>query len=703
MTSSQATHQNAIVLRPKHQPPDPHDPEVGDENSCSGCRRLEIDIIRTFQVTAEKDNAGSPWRALSFALEHIHSKSPCALCRFFLNARCFGRPWTRITSSSYELRVLRARNAVGALNIGLDNTPAFVVVSSNAMYRSNYRGERGLILAQGENRTEISGRQISPRVDVSLIKNWIDFCKSNHADCRLPTPWTLGGFQVMDCSTRTVVDWGTTSPPRQYVSLSYVWGREQGEPTIRQEPLDSKVEVGDKGTVHRKLPNPLPKTIEDAICVTQGLGYRYLWVDRYCIPQDDAKAKHAQLQSMDLIYRHSVLTIIAAAGDDPHHGLPGIGTTPRKSQPACPVGPRSLVFVPFAKNDIMSTTWNSRGWTYQEGLLSRRRLVFTDTQVYFQCTAMHCVECIQAPLQLLHTQDNTRMHDDVDMSRVFPSHGFASKPVDFEACVNAYLTRTLTYDTDILHAFRGVIAAFKRKFFPSMRFVLGVPITTTRSGRHMEALMHGLAWWAPPWEKGSTSERRPAFPSWSWLGWKLRKVSFRGVTDRAATALVDSVFVEYEDGAVLPWIEKMSMVYARDQAGLVPRFLHLHGPARDIRVHGHETGYHWPGHSDDDEVMKRLRAQFDPKFWPSTVEYVRRTFQLPNSEDAPVSFTILLLSKNMGEITALVLYKPSSCDYFERIQSVHVLTSDIERKADYLYGFRPELAQGWPKRDIEIG
>ncbi len=45
--------------------------------------------------------------------------------------------------------------------------------------------------------------------------------------------------------------------------------------------------------------------------------------------------------------------------------------------------------------------WSSRAWTYQEGLLSRRRLLFTESQVYFQCMEMHCWEGISAPPAVL--------------------------------------------------------------------------------------------------------------------------------------------------------------------------------------------------------------------------------------------------------------------------------------------------------------
>lgn len=44
----------------------------------------------------------------------------------------------------------------------------------------------------------------------------------------------------------------------------------------------------------------------------QGARYRYLWVDRYCIDQDDVAEKKEQIAQMDRIYRGAELTIIAA-------------------------------------------------------------------------------------------------------------------------------------------------------------------------------------------------------------------------------------------------------------------------------------------------------------------------------------------------------------------------------------------------------
>jgi hypothetical protein len=64
------------------------------------------------------------------------------------------------------------------------------------------------------------------------------------------------------------------------------------------------------------LSGDLPDTIEDAITVTRNLGFQYLWIDRYCIDQQNEKEASAQIRQMDLVYKNAEITIIAAAGKD---------------------------------------------------------------------------------------------------------------------------------------------------------------------------------------------------------------------------------------------------------------------------------------------------------------------------------------------------------------------------------------------------
>ena len=82
----------------------------------------------------------------------------------------------------------------------------------------------------------------------------------------------------------------------------------------------------------QRFGDDLPLVISDAIEVVKRLGYRYLWIDRYCIPQNDSAVKHIQIKKMDRIYSCSILTIIAAAGDGPEYGLPGVSSRHRTEQ-----------------------------------------------------------------------------------------------------------------------------------------------------------------------------------------------------------------------------------------------------------------------------------------------------------------------------------------------------------------------------------
>ncbi len=65
----------------------------------------------------------------------------------------------------------------------------------------------------------------------------------------------------------------------------------------------------------------LPATIRDAVEVCEKLGERYLWVDRFCIVQDDDDDKFRQIQAMSAIFSGTKLVIVAAAGSGMGDGL----------------------------------------------------------------------------------------------------------------------------------------------------------------------------------------------------------------------------------------------------------------------------------------------------------------------------------------------------------------------------------------------
>lgn len=354
-----------------------------------------------------------------------------------------------------------------------------------------------------------SGQVVSSsEVNMSQILGWISYCELKHKKhCAPSKTATFTGLKIINCESRQIA---LSSDDRPYIALSYVWGAENASFT---------------STKSKHLPEICDKVVEDAIEVVKRLGYLYLWVDKYCIDQNDAADKHHQIANMDSIYAGAYLTIVCAAGDSASHGLPGVGTTMRTSQPRLLLGLHHLVSsCPNPRKTIASSKWMSRAWTYQEGLLSKRRLIFTEHQVYFQCSGMHCFESMNLPLDYLHTKPgmharNSRFREGTTFARVFPLVSIARKPEDYLNRVNEYVQRDMSYDSDALNAILGVLKVFEKSESPVYHH-WGVPLfsLSTSYSEKSEWISNysiGLAW-----QFDTVAERRRGQPSWSWVGWK---------------------------------------------------------------------------------------------------------------------------------------------------------------------------------------
>jgi hypothetical protein len=112
---------------------------------------------------------------------------------------------------------------------------------------------------------------------------------------------------------------------------------------------------------------------------------------------------------MDLIYQNAELTIIAGFGLDPTCGLPGVGLCkrPNSSLTTCAkIGKHSLISVDVGSHiEVWGISCSKRAWTYQEALLSRRRLIFTKEEMSFECCGMYTSESVHLPLTTLHRKD----------------------------------------------------------------------------------------------------------------------------------------------------------------------------------------------------------------------------------------------------------------------------------------------------------
>ncbi|EGO58568.1 hypothetical protein NEUTE1DRAFT_38422 [Neurospora tetrasperma FGSC 2508] len=455
---------------------------------------------------------------------------------------------------------------------------------------------------------KIGGCLVGPYADFELVRSWFNDCTLHHGTTTCQTDASnlqdIAAFRVIDCSWRSLVSWSQlpTNQDRNYVALSYVWGtkpdqsswRNWSQRTILETRNPKTVEKPEAQTTDWRLPSKLPPLIEDTITAVIKLGFRYLWIDRYCIPQGDQEAKHTQIQNMDSIYGSASLTIIAAASNDPSHGLPG--DMPRQ---------------------LRESKWNNRAWTMQEAFLSCRCLVFFDDGAYFQCSSprSHRFEALHEPSALLQLRHEVLSAQKREIMESMPADSLIltkiGKAGDFELdwCVQLvedYFPRSLTFENDTLNAFSGMLKYLQslKPSFPNLWGVLMLPdvLSTSPEQRIRYNLVLGLAWlYREHTSRGdpishnlgklegtTKSPRKEMFPSWTWADWRPRvELDGRGGNDNICiipqhstfTSLVD-LSVELDDGRIVSWGQ--GYLYDSDVSWLAtlpnpPRILHIQG------------------------------------------------------------------------------------------------------------------------------
>ncbi|KAL2071780.1 hypothetical protein VTL71DRAFT_13015 [Oculimacula yallundae] len=394
------------------------------------------------------------------------------------------------------------------------------------------------------------------QIDYRAIRHWLKICHELHVGRCDSARTEVPNLQVIDCENRAIVP----ASDHTYLTLSYLWG-----------------DVKDDSLFSEQLPESMPQTIEDALSVTLQLGFRYLWIDRYCINQQDKAETYTQLQSMGSIYRNSYLTIIATEGHNPSYGLPGVGRRHRQPFAEAKYDNQYFRSIPNPEAVVAYSKWNVRGWTYQEGILTRRRLVFTNEQVYFECHGMCCYESLNLPYQEMHSSVDHRLEPKyfqtsqrgtLDKLGVF-AVGHGSKQTDIYAHIDEFSNRHLSYSSDRLKAFLGILEAFRIEY--GVRHLWGIPILPDPQTRvlSVESFVLGLIWGA----RGFQTTAIPNLPTWSWVGWSgIIRYSSR-FHDISNVSLVH-VQLELLTGDKIHWDTYMDGYSSIDSAKL-SRFLHI--------------------------------------------------------------------------------------------------------------------------------
>ncbi|KAF5703458.1 hypothetical protein FGLOB1_9070 [Fusarium globosum] len=481
---------------------------------CAQCSSIDLDAIRN----------GQEYKRIRLTSKRL---SRCPLCRFFTTILFSNNATAVNQQSEVEFELLTKNPASTYLNI-----PSYSL-ETNAFDRSqvlrlstlNYDSFQFAVSPLPNNPQDTEAvkftilRLESDRIDFRILKNWLTYCKSHHAKtCQtLPGyPHELSCLRVIECQTGAIIK---APEGCEFAALSYVWG----------QPQDNESSMAPKDGF---LPPQVPKTICDAIQATIRLNLQYLWVDQYCINQKDEAELAEQVGIMDMVYNLATVTLIAACGKDARSGLPGVGSTPRVPQPLVKLHGRAWVSSDpesLLVTRVKRSRWWTRAWTYQEGLFSRRRIFFTETEVYFECNDMCTQESVSFDLHDFRNEAHMKF------TGIYHG-GFNSR---FDGGLDKHLIaisqRQLTYQSDALNAARGIFRAFSSMPTP-IRHFWGIPIeknanaltswapnlvTTSPSETHERGPYYLDSCFADGlgWIPETTSLRREGFPSWSWSGW----------------------------------------------------------------------------------------------------------------------------------------------------------------------------------------
>jgi hypothetical protein len=392
-------------------------------------------------------------------------------------------------------------------------------------------------------------------IDLETVRKWPKYCDSHHEGTCHSFP-DKNQFELPTSLMLIDVDNGCLVKipnPDQYTCLSYVWGKpennllDQSKMDVVDRPKPSfwsrfkRTPRGRSSNAARRQPGNVPHdqsssdqssiilearkenlamllepgslsgksalvpaTIRDAISLTKAMSIPYLWVDRFCIVQDDPVHLKDNISRMASIYARSYFTIIATDGNDSQSGLRGIGhgSNPRSySQKTLHIGPLEVIVHPSQVEEVKD--WHTRGWTFQERAVSRRSLVFNHGTVKWECQKCLWFENINAEPDGVSG----------DSGLFEPHSGFPRYNVQMvpwpdlnQYCdlVQGYNSRELTRETDAQNAFTAILDIYGSSF-PSEIF-FGIP-----------ELCFDICLL---WQHYDILKRRKAFPSWSWLGWQ---------------------------------------------------------------------------------------------------------------------------------------------------------------------------------------
>ncbi|KAK4207810.1 heterokaryon incompatibility protein-domain-containing protein, partial [Rhypophila decipiens] len=392
----------------------------------------------------------------------------------------------------------------------------------------------------------VTSRQILLQVRERLVH-----CFHNHPQCHAQGRSNVRPTRFLDVNPSTSPEnvkltHLDTDNRRPYVTLSYVWGRDQQTKTTMATKARHESAI---------LITTLPRTIQDAILFTRLMGADLLWVDSLCIVQDDPDEVAREIAKMASYYGNSLFTLSVAAAQDCDEGFLNspLGQVPRATgwvQFGIPFfnslsnyRGRLTLFLSRDQNhrpEDSDEPIERRAWTLQETLLSRRLVVIEAQSTSWSCLTVNHGSILNVRTQLLDLRKEilslprvsveNRHGTELQQTRDLLASPFEIKDayspwqdeemIESSLCcwfqiVEQYMSRVLSDRGDVLNAISGVAQALSNG-------VSDNPLSPD-APKYLAGLWWSkylpleLLWDAKPQDATEFRSNAPYIaPSWSW-------------------------------------------------------------------------------------------------------------------------------------------------------------------------------------------
>ncbi|KAL5325294.1 hypothetical protein ACEPPN_006419 [Leptodophora sp. 'Broadleaf-Isolate-01'] len=514
---------------------------------CRICRKLKV-----FKPSEEGFVWNEKVRFIPFGnFNQLYLRRPCTICHLIL-ALISGPGGSglhptlvsidpEVQGTSIEPMKLDSGAEVLQVRYGLREVGALRIVNMNDSHESLRQGFqiKNVVSAEDVLKNKNSPLlQKNQTVSVPKIQKWLNNCQHNHGrqcngEVSSPVKVPMMFIDVIDeCLVHA-------DSSVKYFALSYVWGQKVKMSETLQGNYQARLKKGGLGST---VGTSLPRTIQDAISLVKSLDERYLWADALCIVQDDSVNKQNELNKMDTIYSQAFATIVAVGGLDANSGIPGVRPDTRLPQDIqsitisnnspnleyIPTGQSNeqihVVSTPMSLSLMLETSkWESRAWTFQERLLSKRCIYFSKDWAYFQCNKeisneVDADESVQGPPS--RTLENP-LNDLKLLKNVKEEQFFRGVHSAYMKLVEKYSVRELSFHADVLNAFSGVFAVLGRHLqgntlfgLPAAFIDLALLWTPSKKLKRREDVIK-----APGLTGDPSQTVQSACPTWSWAGY----------------------------------------------------------------------------------------------------------------------------------------------------------------------------------------